>query len=91
VFLAPLYYVHLSFPQAIQGTDLREALRVKVNIPAQVTASQAGGEKAAVAASLTNLSITGALIQAQQWLGGVADVVGVSFAFLAQPGSSGPG
>jgi hypothetical protein len=36
VFDRPLYYVHLSFPDAIQGTSLRTAMRVKVDMPAQV-------------------------------------------------------
>src|SRR5471030_1413119 len=37
IFPRPLFYVHLSFPSSIHGTSLRAAMRVKVDIPAQVT------------------------------------------------------
>jgi c-di-GMP-binding flagellar brake protein YcgR len=62
VFDRPLYYVHLSFPDAIQGTSLRTAMRVKVDIPAQVLSVRP--DAAAVHCSLTNVSVNGARIEA---------------------------
>jgi c-di-GMP-binding flagellar brake protein YcgR len=61
VFDRPMLYVHLSFPDTIQGTSLRAAMRVKVDIPAQVLPAQAGA--AAVDCTLTNISVSGARIE----------------------------
>jgi c-di-GMP-binding flagellar brake protein YcgR len=65
VFDRPLLYVHLSFPDTIQGTSLRAAMRVKVDIPAQVLPPQAG---APVDCTLTNLSVSGARIESARTL-----------------------
>ena len=42
VFGRPLFYAHLSFPEKIQGTSLRTAMRVKVDIPAQLNCDSEG-------------------------------------------------
>jgi c-di-GMP-binding flagellar brake protein YcgR len=65
VFDRPLLYVHLSFPDTIQGTSLRTAMRVKVDIPAQVLPPQGG---VPVDCSLTNLSVSGARIESARTL-----------------------
>jgi c-di-GMP-binding flagellar brake protein YcgR len=62
VFDRPLLYVHLSFPDAIQGTSLRTAMRVKVDIPARVVPARPGAPK--VGCALTNVSVSGARIEA---------------------------
>ncbi|MGB9109932.1 MAG: flagellar brake protein [Telluria sp.] len=66
VFDRPLLYVHLSFPDAIQGTSLRTAMRVKVDMPAQVLPPQAGAP--AVDCTLANVSVNGARIEASRSL-----------------------
>jgi c-di-GMP-binding flagellar brake protein YcgR len=58
VFDRPLLYVHLSFPDTIKGTSLRAAMRVKVDLRAQVLPARA--DAAAVDCSLTNVSVNGA-------------------------------
>jgi c-di-GMP-binding flagellar brake protein YcgR len=63
VFERPLYYVHLSFPDAIQGTSLRTAMRVKVDIPAQVVPPHP--DMHPVDCSLTNISVNGARIESR--------------------------
>lgn len=65
VFDRPMLYVHLSFPDTIQGTSLRAAMRVKVDIPAQVLPPQGG---VPVDCSLTNLSVSGARIESARTL-----------------------
>jgi len=82
VFPRPLFYVHLSFPQSIQGTSLRAAMRVKVDIPAQVT-SPAGTNSV----FLVNLSVSGALIESAKKLSDDEAEVGLSFYLIAQPGN----
>ncbi|NRR29217.1 flagellar brake protein [Oxalobacteraceae bacterium] len=81
IFPRPLFYCHLSFPTSIQGTSLRAAMRVKVDIPAQVT-SPAGTNSV----FLVNLSVSGALIESSKKLPEEA-LVGLSFYLIAQPGN----
>ncbi|WP_373989146.1 flagellar brake protein [Duganella sp. BuS-21] len=83
VFPRPLFYAHLSFPVSIQGTSLRTAMRVKVDIPAQVTS--ASGTSTSV--FLVNLSVSGALIESPKQLTAGDDQVGLSFYLIAQPGN----
>jgi c-di-GMP-binding flagellar brake protein YcgR len=83
VFPRPLFYAHLSFPVSIQGTSLRAAMRVKVDIPAQVTT--ASGTSTSV--FLVNLSVSGALIESPKQLAEGEAQVGLSFYLIAQPGN----
>jgi c-di-GMP-binding flagellar brake protein YcgR len=71
VFDRPLLYVHLSFPNTIQGTSLRGAMRVKVDIPATVMTVNGNGRP--VECSLTNVSVSGARIESKL---GLPDGVG---------------
>jgi c-di-GMP-binding flagellar brake protein YcgR len=66
VFDRPLLYVHLSFPDSIQGTSLRAAMRVKVDIPAQVLPAASGVR--AIDCTLTNISVSGARIESTRSL-----------------------
>ena len=85
VFGRPLLYVHLSFPTAIQGTSLRSAMRVKVDIAAQVTGS--GPQSAPVNCYLVNLSVSGALIESPRRLPPDDEMVTLQFTLLAPPGN----
>jgi c-di-GMP-binding flagellar brake protein YcgR len=66
VFDRPMNYVHLSFPDSIQGTSLRTAMRVKVDIAAQVLPAR--GDGPAVECTLTNISVSGARIESPRSL-----------------------
>lgn len=81
VFDRPLLYAHVAFPTVIQGTSLRTAMRVKVDIPAQLVC--AGGFKANI--FLVNLSVSGALIESELPLPSGDAKVGLSFTLLAPP------
>jgi c-di-GMP-binding flagellar brake protein YcgR len=81
VFLRPLMYAHVSFPNDIQGTSLRAAMRVKVEIPAKM--SRHDGHHASV--FLVNLSVSGALIESAEPLSREGDVVQLDFTLLAPP------
>lgn len=71
----PFDYMHLSFPDRIQGSVIRNATRVRVGIETQATPS-AG---APVTAALDNLSATGALVVAPSELGKVGDKLRLAF------------
>ena len=83
VFGRPLFYAHLSFPEKIQGTSLRTAMRVRVDIPAQLNCDATGS----VSVFLVNLSVSGALIESKRPLESGDAVVGLSFTLIAQPGN----
>ena len=83
VFGRPLFYAHLSFPSKIQGTSLRTAMRVKVDIPAQLSCNSAGS----ASVFLVNLSVSGALIESQRPLESDDAIVELSFTLIAQPGN----
>lgn len=82
VFPRPFFYAHLSFPVSIQGTSLRAAMRVKVDIPAQVTTPVGTSS-----VFLVNLSVSGALIESPKRLPEDDAQVGLSFYLIAQPGN----
>jgi c-di-GMP-binding flagellar brake protein YcgR len=67
---------------SIQGTSLRAAMRVKVDIPAQLTTS-AGTSSV----FLVNLSVSGALVESAKPLVEEEGQVGLSFYLIAQPGN----
>ncbi|MCG2586442.1 flagellar brake protein [Massilia sp. TS11] len=83
-FPRPINYVHLSFPDQIQGTSLRAAVRVKVDIPAQVTGSRAF---ATCNVFIVNLSVSGALIESPRKLSELDKQINLSFTLLTQPGN----
>jgi c-di-GMP-binding flagellar brake protein YcgR len=82
----PFFYVHLTFPRIIESKSLRVSMRVKVNLPAQIMTPDASGNAAATDVVISNLSVTGALIESRQELGSIEQVVGLSFTPLVQQG-----
>jgi c-di-GMP-binding flagellar brake protein YcgR len=83
VFGRPLLYAHISFPRTIQGTSLRTAMRVKVDIPAHII--PVGGAVPAVECLVTNLSVNGARIESKKSLPQDEDEIELEFALLAPP------
>jgi hypothetical protein len=86
VFLAPLFYIHLSFPDRITGTVVRKALRASVALPVAVTGA-AGDAAAAIDGRFSNLSATGGFIEAPTALGEGEHRLHLSFAFRVHPGN----
>jgi len=85
VFGRPLFYVHLSFPSAIQGTSLRGAARVKADIAARV--SSLGGETQPVDCSIVDVSVTGVRIHSQHALPPDGEEVALDFTVLPPSGT----
>jgi c-di-GMP-binding flagellar brake protein YcgR len=84
VFYHPFFYAHLTFPKVIQGASLRRAMRIKVNMAAEVKKSGADGQVLNVPVLLGNLSVTGALVESEQALGEKGGVLDLSFAITTQ-------
>ena len=85
VFARPLYYVHLSFPTSIQGTSLRGAMRVRADLPVQVSGVQDGA--APMECLLANVSVTGARIDSPLPLPPQQDIVDLQFTLSIPPGN----
>ena len=83
VFGRPLFYVHVSFPTSVQGTSLRTAMRVKTELPAQLTGS--GTHDKPLACTIVNLSVSGALVTSPNRLPADEEHIALQFSLKAPP------
>jgi c-di-GMP-binding flagellar brake protein YcgR len=83
VFARPLFYVHVSFPTAVQGTSLRTAMRVKVDLPAQIHGSATHNRP--LACTILNLSVSGALVVSPNRLPPDEEQIKLQFSLKAPP------
>jgi c-di-GMP-binding flagellar brake protein YcgR len=83
VFGRPLFYMHVSFPSSVQGTSLRTAMRVKVDLPAHLSGSGTHGKP--MACSIVNLSVSGALVTSPSRLPGDEQQIALQFSLKAPP------
>jgi hypothetical protein len=74
----PYEYMHLSFPEEIQGIMIRKAPRVKTRIIAAVQDSKTGAEKQ-VSALISDISANGVSLEARQALGDKGDTLNLAF------------
>ena len=80
---APYRYCHLKFPASIQGTEIRLAVRVRVDLPVKVVGGVAGGE--GVEAVIVDISAAGAMLVSFTPLGEAGDHISLTFRFWAMP------
>lgn len=83
VFGRPLFYVHVSFPTSVQGTSLRTAMRVKVDLPALIAGS--GTHSQPLACTILNLSVSGALVVSPNRLPADEEQITLQFSLKAPP------
>jgi len=69
-------YLHLSFPETVDGVDVRSSPRFRVGLPARITAAAPG---APAEAKIDNMGSTGALLLCASPLGGIGDDVQLAF------------
>ncbi len=81
---APYPYCHLSFPESVQGAEIRKAVRVKVSIPARLANGRLGPNHA-IDAMITDMSALGMQIDSTDIPGIRGDTVSISFRFWLQP------
>nr|MBP7442859.1 flagellar brake protein [Thauera sp.] len=63
----PFHYVHLSFPEIIQGSVIRKATRVRTELPVSVSVEQPGAD--ATPGTVLNISASGLLLRTRAALG----------------------
>lgn len=73
----PYGYLHISFPQKIQGTVIRKAVRVKTKIIVKVRNER--GEVAEHTAVISNLSANGALLDGRRTMAEAGDSIQLGF------------
>ncbi|MBI5889211.1 MAG: flagellar brake protein [Nitrosomonadales bacterium] len=76
VCLAPYPYLHLSFPPQISTINMRSALRAKIRL---VCSIQPNKGEAAIAATIEDMSISGARIHSRLEFGRLGDEIELSF------------
>jgi hypothetical protein len=76
-FDAPFAYALLAWPESVQARLVRQALRVRTLLPAQLAPVSAKGETRA--ASVLDLSAAGALVETLHPMGDVGDALRISF------------
>ena len=73
----PYSYLHISFPQKIQGTVIRKAARVKTKIIVKVRKDE--GDSTEHSAVISNLSANGALLDGRRAMANTGDTLRLSF------------
>jgi hypothetical protein len=74
----PYEYMHLSFPDTIQGIMVRKAPRIKTRIIATVQSNDSSTAKK-VSVLISDVSANGASLESKQPLGGKGDILFLSF------------
>ena len=74
----PYEYLHLSFPDIIEGIMVRKAPRVKTRIIAAVQDGKSG-EAEQISALISDISANGASLDAKQPLGNKGDILSLAF------------
>lgn len=80
---SPYAYCHLLFPETVHGTEIRHAERVRVNLPVKVAGVSADAES--VGATISNISIHGAMLLSSVAFGEVGERVTLTFRFWILP------
>ena len=78
VIKTPYEYLHLSFPDNIEGIVIRKAPRVKTQIIAAVQDSESGATEQ-ISALISDISANGVSLDAKRPLGEKGDILNVSF------------
>jgi c-di-GMP-binding flagellar brake protein YcgR len=73
----PYDYLHLSFPDVVQGAVIRKSPRIRTKIITSITTQ--GGSNEKQPGVIVNLSADGALVKARQQLAGKSEEIVLSF------------
>lgn len=75
----PYEYLHLSFPDVIQGVMIRKAPRIRSRIIAAVQNASSRNPDEQVSALISNISANGAALDARRPLGNEGDILNLAF------------
>lgn len=86
VLASPRAFLLLSFPANIQKVGLRKAVRVKANIPVRIV--NPVDREVIKEATLSDISLSGALVSTSNPLGVAGDTIHIEFSILVQSQNS---
>lgn len=72
----PYPYVHFSYPRLVQSRAVRKSLRIKLDSPAMITPGDGGKP---IPVTMSDLSMTGSMINAPASLGEIGGTVNLNF------------
>ncbi|MBI1889937.1 MAG: flagellar brake protein [Burkholderiales bacterium] len=75
----PYSYLHLSWPEVIQGAVVRKSPRIKTRIIASIAKPDAGDKAEKLSGVIVDLSADGALVKSRQALGEKSQEISLSF------------
>jgi hypothetical protein len=73
----PFHYLHLNFPDKVEGVAIRNSPRCRLRLPAEIAVSG----KAAGQGNILNIGTTGALIETAEPLGQDEGMIQIAFSF----------
>lgn len=79
VCLTPYPYLHLSFPEQVGTTNMRNVLRIKLKLVCSVEIQGNSPQAQKVPSTIEDMSIFGARVRSKRELGKIGDGVKVSF------------
>ena len=82
IITAPRAFMLLAFPTSIHKVGLRKAVRVKANLPVKIKSMQ--DPKNFKIATLSDISLSGALLSTARPLGAAGDVIDIEFTLRDQ-------
>lgn len=79
-FERPFAYALLQYPKKVDATLVRQSMRIKTSMPAELTVGgDAGGKEPAAGVTLIDLSVAGAMVRSRASSGAVGDSVRLCF------------
>jgi hypothetical protein len=82
---APVHYLHLAYPEKITCMLIRDAMRVRVNLPGVAMGEDLDAAHNVVPVTVADLSISGAQVGTTRSIGRAGDSVQLAFKFFVQP------
>jgi len=79
VCLTPYPYLHLSFPEQVGTTNMRNVLRIKLKLVCSVEVQGNSPQAQKIPSTIEDMSIFGARVRSKRELGKIGDGVAVSF------------
>lgn len=81
---SPYPYLHLGYPEGVQGVMLRSATRYSTNKPIMLLAMLDGDSKEPISVTMSDVSITGACLLAEKDLGETGDTFDIDMEIKGQ-------
>lgn len=82
---SPYPYVHLAYPASVRQTQIRGALRVRIALPGTAASSTDQPDATPHAVVLSDLSVSGAQLEADLSLGEPGEKFVLAYKFVVQP------